>query len=128
MTLLVAVRAADGLAAISDRKETRPLGSPGNVKKFYVDKRHRFYISLAGDGALADGVLKRLARARTGPEDVVARVREIAAALHSGRVGRALQADGFLIIAGRAGLKLYSVYISGRHVDVLEDRDGLSVR
>ena len=33
-----------------------------------------------------------------------------------------------MIIAGRAGLKLYSICISGRHVDVLEDRNGASVR
>ena len=128
MTLLVAVRAADGLAAVSDRKEAVPLGSPRNVKKFHVDERMRFYISLAGGGPLADGALARLARARTGPADVVARVRSIAAALHSGRTGEALQVDGFLIIAGRAGLKLYSIYISGRHVGVLEDRNGVSSR
>ena len=127
-TILVAVRAADGLAAISDRKETVPLGSPRNVKKFHVDKHKRFYISLAGDGPLADGVPVRLARARTGPADAAARVRGIAAALHSGRTGEALQAGGFLIIAGRAGLKLCSICISGRHVDTLEDRNGASAR
>ena len=128
MTLLVAVRASDGLAVVSDRKETYVNIPPKNVKKYYIDKKGRFYISLAGDGDLAKGVLNGLARARTGPSDVVGRIRSIAASLHAETTEGHTRADGFLVIAYHRNTKLYNIGIIDGHVDVLENHDGVSVQ
>ena len=125
MTLLLASHATDGLVALSDRKETYQRGLPKDVKKHLLDKRRRFYISLAGDGKLAKGVLRRLARARTGPADVLARIRGIAKDLHARQPRRAASADGFLIVLERQGPRLYSIGINGGDVDVAEDRAGV---
>ena len=126
MTLLVAMQATDGLAAISDRKETYLHGPPKNVKKCYLDGRGRFYVSLAGDGKLADGVLRGLAGARTGPADALARIRNIAGALHARQRRKAPRADGFLIVVDRQKPRLYSIGINGGHVDVHEERGAMS--
>lgn len=126
MTLLVAMQATDGLAVISDRKETYAHGSPKNVKKCYLDGRGRFYVSFAGDGRLADGVLRGLAGARTGPADVLARIRSIARALHAGQRRKAPRADGFLIVVDRQKPRLYGIGINGGHVDALEERGVMS--
>lgn len=128
MTLLVAVRAADGLAVVSDRKETYANRSPKDVKKYHMDKRGRFYISLSGDGRLAKGVLDRIARARTGPADVVGRIRRTAKHLYTESMQSGLRVDGFLVIADRDSLNLYNITIIDGHVDVAENRDGVSVQ
>ena len=128
MTLLVAVRASDGLAAISGRKEDYADISPRGVKKYHVDKKGRFYTSLAGDGDLAEGVLNGLARARTGPSDVVGRIRSIAASLHAETTEGHTRAGGFLVIAYHRNTKLYNIGIIGGHADVLENHGAVSVQ
>ena len=127
MTLLLASHATDGLVALSDRKETYQRGLPKDVKKHLLDKRRRFYISLAGDGKLAEGVLRRLARARTGPADVLARIRGIAKDLHSGPQ-RIRRVSGFLITVERSKLRLYTIAIAGSHVAALEKHGGVHAR
>lgn len=119
MTILVAWYATDGIVVISDRMETYSHGPPRNVTKYYLDKRGRFYVSLAGDGKLAEGVLRCLARSRTGPADVLARLRDIAKTLHARQRTKTLHVNGFLIVVERQGPKLYSIDIDGGHVDVL---------
>lgn len=126
MTFLAASHATDGIAVISDRKETYLHGHPRDVKKYYLDNRGRFYVSLAGDGKLAEGVLRRLARSRTGPADVLARLRGIAKALHAGSPRNTPRVDGFLVVVEGQGPRLYNIGIRGGHVDALEDRDGVS--
>ena len=126
MTFLAAKHATDGIAVISDRKETYLHGPPRDVQKYYLDKRGQFYVSLAGDGKLAEGVLRRLARSRTGPADVLARLRSIAKSLHVGPYRNALQADGFLIVIDGQWPKLYNIDITGDHVDAVEVRGGVS--
>ena len=125
MILLVAVRASDGLTVVSDRKEAYADMPPTNVEKHYVDKMGRFCISLAGDGDLAEGVLNGLARARTGPSDVVGRIRSIAASLHAKTTEGHTRVDGFLVIAYHRNTKLYNIGIIDGHVDVLENHDGV---
>lgn len=127
MTLLVAVRAADGLAVPSDRKEAYLHGPPKNVKKYHLDKRERFYIPLAGDGKLAEGAQRCLARARTGPADVLARLRSIAKALHARPQRTSLRVDGLMVVADRQSPVLYSIGITGGSVDAHESRDGVPV-
>jgi len=128
MTLLVAMRASDGLAVVSDRKETYVDIPPKSVKKYYMDKKGRFYISLAGDGGLAEGVLNGLARARTGPSDVVGRIRSIAASIYAKTTQDYTRVDGFLVIAYRHNTKLYNIGIIDGHVDVLENHDAVSIQ
>lgn len=128
MTLLVAMRASDGLAVVSDRKETYADMPPRNVKKHCVDKRGRFYISLAGDGDLAEGVLNGLARARTGPSDVVGRIRSIAASFHAKTTQDYASVGGFLVIAYHHSTKLYNIGVIDGHVYVLENHDAVSVQ
>lgn len=128
MTLLMAVKTIDGFAAASDRKETYANRPPRNVTKCYMDKKGGIYISLAGDGYLAKKILDKLARARTGPADVIKKIRSIALALAAKKGQRLPRVDGILIIAGRQGLKMYSVDIVGRHVAVLENEHAVSVR
>lgn len=128
MTLLMVVRTVDGLAAISDRKETYADISPKNVKKCHMDKGGRFYVSFAGDGDLAEAVLNRLARARTGPADVVGKIRQIAADLSTESIRKTRRVSGFLITVYRQSLKLYSIDLVGDHVDVLESDAAVSIR
>lgn len=128
MTLLMAVRATDGIAAISDRKESYENRPPRSVKKHHTDKKGGFYISLAGDGGLAKGVPDGLDDARTGPADVVGRIRMIAAKRVAKTRRRYASVVGILIIADRNGLKMYNIDIDGRHVDVVENSGAVSVR
>ena len=124
----MAVGAADGFAVISDRKETYASMPPRNVKKYHMDKKGGFCISPEGDGRLAKGVLDGLGNARTGPADVVKRMRAIAAALSSRTRRRTARADGILIIAEHQGLKLCDIDMVDNHVDVPEDRSAVSIR
>ena len=126
MTLLVAMHATDGIVALSDRKEIYPLEPPRDVKKYYLDGRGRFYISLAGDGKLAEVVLRNLARARTGPSDVRGRIRDIVKKLPSKTRRKDPRADGFLITVEQQRPRLYSISIGDGRVDVFESRVGAS--
>ncbi len=128
MTLLMAVKADDGFVAISDRKETYANKPPTNVRKYHMDKKGGFYISFAGDGRLAQGVLDKLGRARTGPADVVERIRMIASALFDKAKRRSASVDGILIIAERHIVKMYDIDIVGRHVGVRENHKVVSIR
>lgn len=128
MALLMVVATFDGFVVISDRKETYANRPPKNVKKYHMDKKGGFYISLAGDGDLARKMLDRLGRVRTGPADVVRRIRSVASVLAAKKGSRSLRVDGILIIAGRQGIKLYDIVIAGSHVDVLENDHAVSVR
>ena len=126
MTLLVAMHATDGFVVLSDRKEMYIHEPPRDIKKYHLDGRGRFYIALAGDGILAEGVLKGIARARTGPSDVRGRLRDIVKNLHIGMRQRDIRADGFLITVEQQRPRLYSISIAGGHVDALESRGGMS--
>ena len=126
MTFLAARHATDGIAVISDRKETYLHGPPRDVKKYYLDRRGRFYVSLAGDGKLAEAVLKCLARSRTGPADVLARLRSIAKDFYARTSRKMPRADGFLVVVEGQGPKLYNIGIKGGRVNALEDRGGVS--
>lgn len=127
MTLLLAVKTIDGFAAVSDRKETYANRPPRNVTKYHMDKKGRVYISIAGDGVMAKGIIDRLAHARTGPADVIKKLRSVVSEVALGNNQRLLRADGILIIAGRQGLKMYDILIAGRHVDVLENVSSMSI-
>ena len=124
MTLL-AKHATDGLVALSDRMETYLRGPPRDVKKYHLDKRGRHCVSPAGDGKLAKEVLRGLAHAKTGPADVLARIRGIAKDLHARHPRKTPSVDGFLIVVERQGPRLYSIGINGGDVDVTEDRGGV---
>lgn len=128
MTLLAAVRTSDGLAVVSDRKESYVDRSPKNVKKYHLDKRGRFYVSLAGDGKLAEGMLNRLARIRTGPADIVGNIRRIAVDLSSDSIRKTRRVNGFLVTSDKQHLRLYNIDLIGGHVDVLENAAGVSIR
>lgn len=128
MTLLMAVKADDGFVAISDRKETYANKPPKNVRKYHMDKKGGFYVSLAGDGRLAQGVLDKLSKARTGPADVIERIRMIASALSTKRKQRPASVDGILIIAEHRIVRMYDINIVGRRVGVLENRGVVSIR
>ena len=123
----MARHATDGLAALFDRKEAYLRGLPKDVKKHLLDKRRRFCVSLAGDGKLARGVPRRLARARTGPVDVLAGIRGIAKDLHS-RPQRTRRVSGFLITAERSKLRLYTIAIAGSRVVASEESSGVHAR
>ena len=127
MTLLIAIRTADGFAAISDRGETYANMPPKDVKKYHMDKKCEYYISFAGDGKLAKEILGRISRSRTGRADVVRRIHDIALDLSANPRRRSGHVVGILIIAERKGFKLYNIEVKGRDVDINESNDAVSV-
>ena len=127
MTLLLAEQATDGLAALSDRKETCQRGQSRDVQRHLLDKREKYYVSLAGYGKLVKEVLRGPARAKTGPAGALAKIRGIAKSLHS-RTRRTRRVSGFLIIAEQHKLRLYSIGIAGSHVVALEKHGGVHAR
>ena len=93
-----------------------------------MDKRRRFYVSLAGDGKLARGVLKGLAHARTGPADVLAGIRGVAKDFHSRTRRHASRVDSFLITVEQQGPRPYSIAINGGRVVASEESGGVHAR
>ena len=123
--ILLAKHATDCLVALSDRMVTYLRGPPRDVKKYHLDKRGRHCVSPAGDGNLAKEVLRGLAHAKTGPADVLARIRGIAKDLHARHPRKTPSVNGFLIVVERQGPRLYSIGIRGGHVAATEDRGGM---
>ena len=53
----MAMRAGDGIAAVSDRKESLPDSAGREVTKCLLDASGLFYLSLSGDGRAARSIL-----------------------------------------------------------------------
>ena len=127
MTLLMAARAADGIAAVSDRKESR-RGLPGReVKKCHMDEDGGLCVSLAGNGRAAAGLLGRIAAGGAGPSAGIAeRIRGHAASLYE-QFQVDIRVDGILIAAGSQGCDVYDLYISSGHAVLRPNSGAMSV-
>ena len=116
MTLLIAARAADGIAAVSDRKESRRGLPDREVTKFHIGGDGKFYISLAGNGMVAAGLLKKIAARGAGPSAGIAEtIRDLAASLYE-QYQAHTSVDGILITAELSGFMMYSERPKGAQV------------
>lgn len=124
MTLLMAAWAIDGVAAVSDRKESPPNRE---VTKYHMGGNGGFYISLAGDGRAASGLLRRVAEDKTvQAADIEEKIRDFVASLHD--LGQSYaDVDGILIMYGSQPYKMYDLYINDGCVQLNPNYDAISM-
>lgn len=118
MTLLMAMRAGDGIAAVSDRKESLPGRSGREVTKCLLDASGRFYLSLSGDGLAARAILDSI-----GPAWEIS---DLVEAIHE-ECHPDMSVDGILVVAGARGPEMYDIYIRGGQIDLYANDDAASV-
>ena len=124
MTLIATARAGNGIAAVSDRKESCP---DREVTKCHMDRDGRFYIALAGDGRAACGLLRQVAEDETvQAAGIEAKIAELAASIYEQGQPH-IRVDGILITSGSRGYKMYDLYISDGHVDLCPNDDDMSM-
>lgn len=124
MTLLMAAWTIDGVAAVSDRKESP---TDREVTKYHMGRNSGFYISLGGDGRTASGLLREVAKDKTvRASDIEEKIRDLAASLHDPGQPSA-DIDGILIMYGSQTYKMYDLYISDGHVQLDPNHDAISM-
>ena len=126
LTLLVAARTRDGIAALSDRKES-VRGSGGNeVSKYYLDAAGGCYMSLSGYGDAAGHLLGRLGRRQTTAAGTFREIDSLVAGLHAARQKTGHMA-GRLILAGGGRFEPYTVTMVSGIAAFVPNRESLPV-
>ena len=123
MTLLMAMRAGDGIAAVSDRKESLPDSAGREVTKCLLDAGGRFYLSLSGDGRAARSILDSIKAA--GPAGPAWKIFDLMGAMR-GRYP-SMSVDGILVVAGAQGPEMYDIYVRSGRTYLYENDDATSV-
>lgn len=124
LTLLMAMRADDGIAAVSDRKASLSDHTGREVTKCHLDAGGRFYLSLSGDGRTAKAILDHIRAA--GPSGISRKISDLAAAMHEEyQLGASV--DGILVVAGVRGLEMSDIYIRGGQTHLYVNDDASSV-
>lgn len=124
LTLLMVMRAGDGIAAVSDRKESMPDRPGREVSKYHLDAGGRFYISLSGDALTAAAILDHAATFKIA--DIDRMVRDIEAVIRD-KHRRRPHVDGIIALADTGKTKLYDIYIRDGRVDAFANSDATSV-
>jgi len=123
LTLLMAMRAGDGVAAVSDRKESLPGSAGREVTKCILDAGGRFYLSLSGDGRAARPILDGIGAAGpAGPAWISDLVGAMRGKYHSG-----MSVDGILVAAGAQGPEVHDICIRGGRTYFYENDNATSV-
>ena len=121
MTLLMAMRAGDGIAAVADRKESLPGHAGREVTKCLLDAGGRFYISLSGDGLAARAILDSI-----GPSGPAWKISDLVEAMHE-ECHSDMSVDGILVVAAARGPEIYDIYIRDGQIDLYANDDAASV-
>lgn len=121
MTLLMAMRAGDGIAAVSDRKESLPGRAGKEVTKCLLDAGGRFYLSLSGNGLAARAILDSIS-----PSGPTWKISDLVEAMHE-ECHPDMSVDGILVVAAARGPEIYDVYIRGGQIDIYANDDAASV-
>ena len=125
MTLLMAAWAIDGVAAVSDRKESQ---TNREVTKYHMSGNGGFYISLAGDGRVAKGLLQKVAEDETAhAAGIEEKIRDFAASIYNTRQSTT-RVDGILITSGLQSYRMYDLYIRGGRARLYPNDDAISMQ
>ena len=120
----MAMRAGDGIAAVSDRKESLPDRAGREVTKCRLGSGGGFYLSLSGDGRAARAILEGISPA--GPAGMGRKISDLVEAMHEGYRPDIL-VDGILVVAGARGPEIYDIYIRGKRTYLYANEDASSV-
>lgn len=118
------MRAGDGIAAVSDRKESLPDRAGREVTKCRLGASGGFYLSLSGDGRAARAILEGISPA--GPAGIVRKISDQVEAMHEG-YGLDVSVDGILVVDGTRGPEMHDVYIRGGQAHFYSNEDASSV-
>ena len=119
----MAMRAGDGVAAVSDRKESLPGSAGREVTKRILDAGGRFYLSLSGDGRAARPILDGIGAA--GPASPAWKISDLVGAMR-GKYHSGMSVDGILVAAGAQGPEVHDICIRGGRT-YYENDDATSV-
>ena len=117
----MAMRAGDGIAAVSDRKETLPGSAGREVTKCLLDAGGRFYLSLSGDGLAARALLDSI-----GPASPAWKISDLVEDMYE-ECHPDMTVDGILVVAGARGPEIYDIYIRSGEIELYENDDATSV-
>ena len=120
----MAMRAGDGIAAVSDRKESLPDSAGREVTKCLLDASGRFYLSLSGDGRAARSILDGIGAA--GPAGSAWEISDLVGIMR-GRYPYNMSVDGILVVAGAQGPEMYDIYVRNGRMYLYENDDATSV-